>query len=104
MRTGQHGSDKSGARRRPTLFHLLVRLCVMLAALTAIDAGIGAYQHNHHHYDADWRLPTTMPMAGLPGYVDHIVGLGRDEQRQPPHLPGGLWPHGARRRRGRPRL
>jgi len=81
MRTGQHGSDKSGARRRPTLFHLLVRLCVMLAALTAIDAGIGAYQHNHHHYDADWRLPTTMPMAGLPGYVDHIVGLRRDPTR-----------------------
>jgi hypothetical protein len=60
---------------------LLVRLCVMLAVLAAIDAGINAYQRNDHRYDADWRLPQTMPMAELPGYVDHIVGLPRDASR-----------------------
>ncbi len=53
----------------------------MLAALAAIDAGINAYQNNDHRYDADWRLPKTMPMAELPGYVDHIVGLPRDASR-----------------------
>ena len=63
MRLGHRTKSESGGKRRPTLPHLLVRLCVMLAALAAIDAGINAYQNNDHRYDADWRLPKTMPIA-----------------------------------------
>ncbi|MGD0998362.1 MAG: hypothetical protein ABR941_08625 [Thermoleophilia bacterium] len=81
MTTGHSTKSTSGGGRRLTLPHLLVRLFVMLAALAALDAGINAYQHNSHRYDDDWRLPVTMPMAELPGYVDHIVGLPRDASR-----------------------
>jgi hypothetical protein len=81
MTTGQRTTSGDAAGRRLSLPHLLVRLCVMLAVLTAIDAGVTAYQRSAQRYDADWRLPVTMPMAALPGYVDHIVGLPRDAAR-----------------------
>jgi hypothetical protein len=81
MRIGQRTTNHLGGRRRVTLPHLLVRLCVMIAALAALDAGVNAYLHAGHHYDADWRLPKTMALSGLPGYVDHIVGLARDPAR-----------------------
>jgi len=82
MRTGQGSGDESQREtHRLSLARLVVRLCVMVIALVAIDGLVAAYLRPGQHYDADWRLPKTWPMSALPGYVDHIEALSRDARR-----------------------
>jgi len=66
---------------RLTPARLLVRLVTMVAALVLIDLFVAHYLRPGQSYDADWRLPRTQSMSALPGYVDHIDGLRRDEKR-----------------------
>jgi hypothetical protein len=72
------GTSRSHSRQRVTAPHLILRLLVMVAALVAIDAAIGAYVHSGRQYDADWRLPRERSMSELGGLVNHIEGLPRD--------------------------
>ncbi len=53
----------------------------MVVALVAIDVVVAGYLEDGRHYDSDWRLPKTLPSAALPGYVEHIESLERDEGR-----------------------
>jgi hypothetical protein len=66
---------------RLTPGRLIVRLCVMVIALMAIDVLVADYLKPGQNYDADWRLPRTQSMSALPGYVDHIEHLRRDARR-----------------------
>lgn len=74
------GESRRGAGRL-TPGRLIVRLCVMVAALMVIDVGVADYLRPGQHYDADWRLPRTQSMSALPGYVDHIESIQRDARR-----------------------
>jgi len=75
------GAENPRSSERLTLGRLIVRFVTMAAALVLIDLFVGHYLKPGQDYDADWRLPRTQSMSALPGYVDHIERLRRDEER-----------------------
>ena len=75
------GSEGQREAERLSLGRLFVRLGAMVVTLVLIDVFVAAYLRPGQHYDADWRLPRSWPMASLPGYANHIEGLPRDVGR-----------------------